>query len=142
MTPSPTTKSKDWFLETSVPRNLLFGHSLQKADIREHFDQGGKKWSSHYVRMEYKRSVVQTLIDIYNVALEEDTPGDVMKYFSQTFSPREAKTVLSAIGELANEPDVFQNKQKFLIKLEMYIDQRNGILTLSLSLYQTKRIAR
>lgn len=115
------SNSKDWFLETSVPRNLFFGHSLQKTNIKTHLGQT-KRWSSHYVRMEYKRSVVQTLIDVYNVALEEDTPDDVMKYFAQTFSPREAKTVLSAVGELANQPDVLNNKQKFLIQLQMLIE--------------------
>jgi hypothetical protein len=115
------TKSKDWFLETSVPRNLLFGHPLQKTDIKTHLGET-KSWSSHYVRMEYKRSVVQALINIYYVALEEETPGDAMKYFSQTFKPREAKTVLSAIGELSNEPDVLNNKQKFLLQLQMYIE--------------------
>ncbi len=113
-------KSKDWFLETSVPRNLFFGHSLQREDVKKHLGRA-KCWSSHYVRMEYKRSVVKTLIDLYHVALEEDSPSDALTFFSQSYKIREAKTVLSAVGELAKEPDILNNKEKFLIKLQMLI---------------------
>jgi hypothetical protein len=116
-----TKNNEDWFLETSVTRNLFFGHSLQKNDIRAHLNDA-KSWSSQYVRMEYKRSVVKTLIDMYYVALEEDTPSDVIKWFSQSYKIREAKTVLSAIGELANQEDVRNNKEKFLVQLQMLIE--------------------
>jgi hypothetical protein len=59
---------------------------------------------------------------MYHVALEEDTPSDVIKFFSQSYKIREAKTVLSAVGELVNESDIGNHKQKFLIKLRMLIE--------------------
>lgn len=65
---------------------------------------------------------MKTLIDMYNVAVEEDTPSDVIKFFSQSYRIREAKTVLSAIGELVNQSDIRNNKEKFLIQLQMLIE--------------------
>lgn len=113
-------QDRDWFLETSVPRQLLLGHSLVKEEIREHL-KGARSWSSFYVLMEYKRSVVKTLIDLYFVALEEDTPADAIKYFSEGFKPRDTKVVLSAIAEFVREDDIAKDKEKFLIKLETFI---------------------
>ena len=115
--------SKDWFLETSVPRNLLFGHTLLKQQIRNYLKER-RCYSSFYVLMEYKRSVIRTLIDLYFVAREEDTPRDAIKFFSQGpkgFKPRESKLVLDAIAEFVNEPDILDDKDKFLIKLKMWI---------------------
>lgn len=109
-----------WFLETSVPRKLLFGHTQIKREIKHQLDQK-KSWSSQYVKMEYKRSVVKTLVDIYYVTCEEDTPSDVMNYFAESFKIREVKLVLSAIAALTNEPDIVNNKEKFLVKLQTLI---------------------
>ena len=111
---------RDWFLETSVPRNLQFGHSLIKEEIKRHI-KGVKCWSSFYVLMEYKRSVLKTLVDLYFVASEENTPSDALHYFSQGFKPRETKIVLDAIAELSKEPDIINDKKRFLIKLETLI---------------------
>jgi hypothetical protein len=111
---------RDWFLETSVPRNLQFGHSLIKEEIKQHI-KGVKCWSSYYVLMEYKRSVLKTLIDLYFVASEENTPSDALHYFSQGFKTRETKIVLDAIAELSKEPDVINDKKRFLVKLETLI---------------------
>lgn len=113
-------EDKDRFLETSVPRKLLFGHSLLKEEIRNHL-KGARSWSSFYVLMEYKRSIVKILIDLYFVALEEDTPSDAIHYFSEGFKTRENKLVLSAIAEFLKEPDIANDKEKFLIKLETWI---------------------
>ena len=112
--------NKKLFLETSVPRKRLFGHSLSKKQIDE-FIGPSKCWSSQYVRMEFKRSVVQNLIHVYNVAQEEDSPGDTLNVISETFSNRLPKLLLSALSSLASEPDIIGNKQKFLFKLETLI---------------------
>jgi hypothetical protein len=113
--------NKKLFLETSVPRKRLFGHSLSQKQIDEFIGQS-KCWSSQYVRMEFKRSVVQNLIFVYNVAQEEDTPGDTLNVISETFSNRLPKLLLSALSRLASEPDIIGNKQKFLFKLQTLIE--------------------
>ena len=112
--------NKDLFLETSIPRKLLFGHSLVKEEIKKYL-RGVRSWSSFYVLMEYKRSVVKTLIDLYFVTLEEDTPSDALNYFAEGFRQRETKIILSAIAEFLKEPDIANDKEKFLIKLETWI---------------------
>lgn len=113
--------NKKLFLETSVPRKRLFGHSLSRKQIDDFIGES-KCWSSQYVRMEFKRSVVQNLILVYNVAQEEDTPADTLNVISETFSNRLPKLLLSALSTLANEPDLISNKQKFLFKLQTLIE--------------------
>jgi hypothetical protein len=112
--------SRGWFLETSVPRKLLFGHSLLKEEILKHL-RGTDRWSSYYVLMEFKRSVVKTLIDLYFVVLEENNPGDALLYFSEGFMIRQNKIILSAIGEWLKESDIANDKKRFLLKLETLI---------------------
>ncbi len=112
---------EDYFLETSVPRQMQFGHSLIKEEIRKHLRGGTQKWGSYYVLMEYKRSVVKTLIDLYFVAKEEKTPSDAVHYFQERFQVRQIKVILSAIATLLEDSEIANNKQKFLIKLETFI---------------------
>jgi hypothetical protein len=112
--------TKKLFVETSVPRKLLLGHPLSKKQITSHIGQA-KCWSSQYVRMEFKRSVVQNLIHVYNVAQEEDTPADTLNVIAETFSDRLPKLLLGAISNLVNQSDISNNKQKFLYKLETLI---------------------
>ena len=111
----------DYFLETSVPRQMQFGHKLIKEEIRKYLGTGTQKWSSFYVLMEYKRSVVKTLIDLYFVAKEEKTPSDALHYFQESFKVRQIKVILSAIATLLEDSEIANNKQKFLIKLETFI---------------------
>lgn len=68
--------------------------------------------------MEFKRSIVQNLIHVYNVAQLENTPGDTLNVISESFSNRLPKLLLNAITALASEPDIIANKQKFLVKRE------------------------
>lgn len=126
MTPKKTMKSstpplKDNFLETSVFIKQLFGQKIHKATIKKERERA-KAFSSHYVLMEYKRRVIKTLIDIYSVAKEEDSPGEVLKYFGDSYSPRVPKFFLSALGELIKEEDISNNKKKFILKLENFIE--------------------
>lgn len=111
----------DCFLETSVPRQMLFGHSLIKEEIREYFTRCSQKWSSFYVLMEYKRSVIKTLIDLYFVAKEEKTPSDALHYFQEGFRTRQNKIVLSAIATLLEDSEIANDKLRFLVKLETLI---------------------
>ncbi len=111
----------DYFFETSVLRQMLFGHSLIKDEIRKYLKRCTQKWSSFYVLMEYKRSVVKTLIDFYFVAKEEKTPSDALHYFQEGFKIRQNKVVLGAIATLLEDSEIANDKQKFLIKLEILI---------------------
>lgn len=111
----------DYFLETSVPRQMLFGHSLIKEEIRTYLRRCAQKWSSFYVLMEYKRSVVKTLIDFYFVAKEEKTPSDALHYFQEGFKTRQNKIILSAIATLLEDSEIANDKLRFLVKLETLI---------------------
>jgi len=71
--------------------------------------------------MEYKRSVVKTLIDLYFVAKEEKTPSDALHYFQEGFRTRQNKIVLSAIATLLEDSEIANDKLRFLIKLETLI---------------------
>jgi len=120
-----------WFLETSVIRNLLFGHSLFKREI-ERAICANPCDTSFFVFMEFKRGVIQTLIELYYVVAEEESPADAFHYFSQSFRIRETKTVLSAIGALLLQRDLENNKQKVLVTLERLIRESlirfNGLI--------------
>lgn len=126
MTPKKTMKTstptlKGNFLETSVFIKQLFGQDIHKTIIKKE-RENAKALSSHYVLMEYKRRVVKTLIDIYSVAKEEDSPSEVLKYFGESYSPRVPKFFLSALGELIKEEDISKNKKKFILKIENFIE--------------------
>ncbi|MFV1950372.1 MAG: hypothetical protein ACC630_00210 [Nitrospinota bacterium] len=69
-------KTKDWFIDTSIPRKLFFGHNLFKKEIKKHLN------------------------GVRN---------------------RENSTVLNAIGGFLEESDIKNDKEKFLIKLKMWI---------------------
>jgi len=111
----------DCFLETSVPRQMLFGHSLIKKEIRKSLGHCTQRWSSFYVLMEYKRSVVKTLIDLYFVAKEEKTPSDALHYFQEGFRTRQNKIILSAIATLLEDSEIANDKSRFLVKLETLV---------------------
>src|SRR4030042_4974343 len=111
----------DYFLETSVPRQMLFGHTLIKEEIQKYLRSCTQKWSSFYVLMEYKRSVVKTLIDLYFVAKKEKTPSDALHYFQEGFKTRQNKIILSAIATLLEDSEIANDKVKFLVKLETLI---------------------
>lgn len=111
-----------WFLETSVPRNLLFGHELIKNKIRKQL-KGAHCWSSFYVLMEFKRSVVKTLIDFHSVILEEGSVNGALDFYANRFNPREIKCVLSAISKLLAESDLQNDQEKFVIRLRRLIYQ-------------------
>jgi hypothetical protein len=113
--------SGDCFLETSVPRQILFGHSLIKEEIGKCLRNCTQKRSSFYVLMEYKRSVVKTLIDLYFVAKEEKTPSDALHYFQEGFRTRQNKIVLSAVATLLEDSGIANDKLRFLVKLETLI---------------------
>ncbi len=111
---------KEIFLETSVIRKLFFGHHLHKNLINDTI-KGTKYWSSFFVLLEYKRSVLLTLIELYFVSLEEDTPQDALAYLSETYSSRKPKIILNAIGEMLKDEELSNDKDKFLITLELLI---------------------
>jgi len=113
-------RDKSWFIETSVLIKSLMGDSLTKKEIRKKVS-GLDKWSSHYVLMEYKRSIIKTLIEIFYVAKEEENPSDVLSVYSEKFG-RKTKTALSFISALLRESDLENDKDKFLLKIETYIE--------------------
>jgi len=120
---SKTTSIKppDYYIETSIPIKLLFGHTKVKSKLREIL-AGRRLSSSFYVLMEYKRTIVKTLIEFFYIAKEEDTPADALRYYTETFSTRGPKIILNALAKLVGESDLANDKEKFLIKLEMLIE--------------------
>jgi len=71
--------------------------------------------------MEFKRSVVKTLIDLYFVAKEEKTPSDALHYFQEGFRTRQNKIILSAIATFLEDSEIANDKLRFLVKLETLI---------------------
>lgn len=111
----------EYFLETSIAVKLLFGHSSVKETIRKEI-KGANLHTSLYVLMEYKRLIVKTLIEFYYVVKEEDSPGEALSYYTETFSNRGPKVIISALGQLVAESDLTNDKEKFLLKLETLIE--------------------
>ncbi len=72
--------------------------------------------------MEYKRAVVKTLITLLGLVNEEPSVGDAFKVCAASFKSREPKFILMALGELLNEGDLNNDKDKILRYIEMLIE--------------------
>jgi len=112
--------NQSWFLETSIFINRFFGHSLLKKNIKSTIGTI-PSYTSYFVLYEFKRCVIQTLINLYFTVLEEDTPSDAFAYYMTNFRDRENKIILGAIGSLIYESDLSKNKSKLLSTIETLI---------------------
>lgn len=111
-----------WFLETSVHINRLFGHPLLKQKIKA--TVGAQLcYTSFFVFYEFKRRVVKTLINLYYMVQEEESPADALSYYMQVSrSIRETKIVLGAVSALLSEGDLRNDKQSSLDAIEILIN--------------------
>ena len=75
---------KIYFLDTSAVYDFLHGDSRQQAQVRELLVDGVTSYLSSFVRMEYLRSRVMTLIDLYFVLKDEETVPDGIRAYTQT----------------------------------------------------------
>ncbi len=117
-----TTKQEQmWFLETSVHINRFFGHPLLKKEIKTTVATQ-PCYTSRFVFYEFKRRVIVTLINLYYLIQEEESPADALSYLTQTsFSIRELKIVLGAVSSLLSQDDLKNDKQKSLAAVETLI---------------------
>jgi len=114
-------QSQTWFLETSVHINRLFGHPLLKWEIKATIATQ-PCYTSFFVFYEFKRRVVKTLINLYCVIQEEESPAYALSYFMQASrSIRETKIVLGAISALLSQDDLRNDKRSSLDAIEILI---------------------
>jgi len=117
-----TKQDQTWFLETSVHINRLFGHPLLKREIKATIIKPQLCYTSKFVFYEFKRRVVKTLINLYYLVQEEETPADALSYYAQaSYSIREIKIVLEAVSFLLSQDDLRNDKQKSLANIELLI---------------------
>jgi hypothetical protein len=117
----PPVFSKEFFLETSIQIKKIFGHKLHRNEIK-HTIAGASCWSSFFILGEFKRSVINALIDFYFLLDEEETPSEALRALSEKYSTRDLKFDISAFASLIEDEEFKNNKTRCLIKLERIIE--------------------
>jgi len=115
-----TKQNQTWFLETSVHINRFFGHHSLKKKIEETIIKS-KLYTSAFVFYEFKRRVVETLINLYYLVQEEETLADALSNYAQNYNIRGIKIVLEAVSFLLSRDDLKNNKQKSLASIKLLI---------------------
>ncbi len=91
-------KTRGYFLETSIYRHAIFGHSVVKEKITKKISQSSR-FSSFFVFMEYKRFICN-LIEFYFVLKSSESISEAILVWNEQFKPRKLKDVNFAIAEL------------------------------------------
>jgi hypothetical protein len=94
----------------------LHGHSLTKRAVAETLGNGNREVSK-FIRMEYIRSLVIPMIELYFLIKESESVRDALIEWSQAFSPRRLKIVLVTITEWIASEEGSQNKATTLRRL-------------------------
>ncbi len=91
-----------FYLETSVIRSYLIGHSSIKELLKQKL-KNQIKITSNFVKMEFNRSLIQDLIEFYFVLSRSSTISDAIKYWSEDFHSRKIKNVNTSITDVFAE---------------------------------------
>lgn len=90
--------SKRFYLETSIIRSRLFGHtSIRKGLIKKLENQ--TRITSPFVRAEFNSGFVCDLIEFYFVLSKSKSIKDAIKYWTEDYRIRKIKNVNFAIAE-------------------------------------------
>jgi predicted nucleic acid-binding protein len=88
-----------YFLDTSAVYDFLHGDSRQQAQVRDLLVDGVTGYLPSFVRMEYLRSRIMTLIDLYFVIQAEETVSHGIREYAQAvaYQPRRILVVLDYV---------------------------------------------
>ncbi len=118
-------KKEKHFLDTSVLRPLLAGTKAYKKYFEEQF-KDGRRYTSQYVLMEFKRSYIRNILNFYFVLNMPsiETAGDAITFWSNRYKSSELKAVLQLVGNIIDthrlnteEP---RHKQKIMQVIAQY----------------------
>jgi hypothetical protein len=118
--------SKKHFLDTSIARPILLGTTKYKQYLNSKIDPE-KRYISHYVQMEIKRSYLINIIGFYFVLRLPtiSTIGDAVALWSNEFQSSRLKAILQLISQLFSTQcldfDLAKDKEKSLHILGIYI---------------------
>lgn len=88
--------SNRFYLETSVIRSYLIGHSAIKELLKQKL-KNQIRITSNFVKMEFNRSLIQDLVEFYFVLSKSTTISDAIKYWNEDFHSRKIKNVGTSI---------------------------------------------
>jgi len=113
---------RKYYLETSVVRSRLIGHTAIKQVLKDKLD-AHTRITSGFVKMEFEKSLICDLIEFYFVFKKQATIDDAIKYWTEHFQIRKIKNMNYSIAGIFSgiEPT---DIQQGLFKL------RNSIKTL------------
>lgn len=90
---------KRFFLETSTIRSRLIGHSSIRSSLTEKL-RNQTKLTSEFVRMEFNRSLICNLIEFYFNLETQTSIDDAIKWWNETFKPRQLKDLNYSVDKL------------------------------------------
>lgn len=107
------------YLDTSAVYDHLNGDSRQKAQVQGVIGDGAGALRSSFVRMEYLRSRIRSLINLYYSIKYDDSVSDGLKSFRQSsgFKPREVSNAFDSIEEWLLDHEDWKDKTKTLRRL-------------------------
>jgi len=88
--------SKRFYLETSVIRSRLFGHSSIRTHLIKKLE-GSTKITSPYIKMEFERGFICSLIEFYFDLKKHTSIHDASVYWAEDFSKRKLKNIYFSI---------------------------------------------
>lgn len=112
-----------FFLETSIQITRICGYHKNKKEINSAI-QDNPLYTSNYVLMEFKRSLLNSFITFYSILKEEEEVAEAFQRYSMTYRPREAKRWFNITGWLIKEGCSIDeyNREELLRKLETMIE--------------------
>lgn len=93
--------SKRFYLETSVIRSYLIGHSSIRESLKQKL-KNQTRITSKFVKMEFQRSLIFDLVEFYFVLSGSISINDAIKYWNEDFHIRKIKNVNISIADVFN----------------------------------------
>lgn len=106
------------FLETTVMVDYLMKDNAKKAAISEILTKYKKTYSSHYVKMEFKRGFIQRLVYLHGKVILTKNIADVFSSISRLSSTQHKNLLGSTLESIANffQSPSMNKKMKTILK--------------------------
>lgn len=90
---------KRFYLETSVIRSRLFGHSSIRNPLTDKL-KNKTRITSKFVKMEFDKSIICDLIEFYFVLKNHNSIDDAIKWWAEEYKIRKLKNINVFIAEI------------------------------------------
>jgi len=111
------------YLDTTIFREILFGHEEIRDNIISEIDKNPKRVISYHVQSEFFSGLVKDFINFYFLFKQDEckTLNDAIAIWQNHFSSRKLKNILTLLGRMVQNDSDSKDKAVLLANLKLHI---------------------